>query len=716
MSESYGNESILLLKGAARVRRRPASMLGSDGLAGARHGFNEIYGNALDEHSAGYGGRLDIRHYLDGSMSVRDYGRGVPMGWNPNPGVNNWNWHVIYNELYGGGKYGDSQEELRQIKDWGSFDPRLYNYLFSVGLNGLGAASTQYTSEFFDVCSYRDGICTKRSFRHGIPLVNGEPYDMFSATSDEIASLPEETEPTDEPNGTFIHWKPDSEVFKDVKVGGDWILETCMDISNIAGIEIHFTDEETGKDITLYPGTVADVVREHGSGVLVSEDTIMTHSTFNHGVSSFSTGEGGSLKDFVWLCKCEIAIGFTDGDGIEHRCFHNSVRMRSGVQYDAINLAIATFIRERCKARGVAVSERDYAGCMMVAVSTYSNYASFRNQTKDGVDDHFIYMEVYNAVYNKLRIEEGKGNQALAALIERVIEDAQVRVAAQEMTKLTKEMAKVKRERTPDKFVSCVAYEEKKYEVVELWITEGDSAKGSVKNARDGYFQAIYPIKGKILNVLKASDKRILENKEIREIFAIIGTGFDLHAKGAKFFDIRNLKVGKIVIATDADEDGYQIRVLLFLVFYKLAPQLIQEGRVYIAETPRFGIDLASGTRIFAKDDNERDAILAEHQGHITRVSRYKGLGEVDADILRETTVHPDTRNLIPLNCDLTSETERGVIDAMFGMDKYKQRKDIISVMLGAGVADMLRDNALMIGEIDEMDIEDETEYEEVVV
>lgn len=189
MSQKYDDSSIEVLIGADRIRKRPASMLGSSGLAGARHGFTEIYGNALDEHSAGYGGRLDVKYYADGSVSLRDYGRGVPLGWNDNPNVKNWNWHTIYNELYGGGKYSTYQDDLKSITDWDNFNPKLYNYLFSVGLNGLGAASTQYTSEFFTVRSYRNGECKSRSFVRGIPLVNGEPFDITPRTQ-QVSSPP----------------------------------------------------------------------------------------------------------------------------------------------------------------------------------------------------------------------------------------------------------------------------------------------------------------------------------------------------------------------------------------------------------------------------------------------------------------------------------------------------------------------------------------------
>lgn len=711
MATDYNDSSIELLFGAERIRKRPASMLGSSGIAGARHGFTEIYGNALDEHSAGFGDRLDVKYYADGSISLRDYGRGVPLGWNDNDSVKNWNWHVIYNELYGGGKYQTNQLELAKIVDWSKFDPKAFVYLFSVGLNGLGAASTQYTSEYFEVKSYRDGICKSRSFRKGIPLVNGEPFDMFKAEPDQIASIPEEITETSEPNGTFIHWKPDAEVFDDVNIGSDWLLETCKDVAGVAGIELHFDDENTGQSLVIEAGNLASIVREHcGNSLVPNEDgdtTILTGSAFDHGHIKVEN------KDFIYVCMLDYAIGFTKSE-VKNSCYHNSVKMHDGMQYMGVQDAISTFLIEKGRAEGVKVDKRDYMDSFNVAISTYSNYASFRGQTKDAVDDVFIYNIIKDNLLQRLRVEFGKGNKAVCDVVARVIDEARIRIETQELQSIARKASKVKKEKAPEKFTSCDAYESKNYEEVELWITEGDSAAGSVINARNSKFQAVFPIRGKGLNVAKASIKRVLANKEIRELFAILGTGFDLNIKGEKFFNIEDLKVGKIIIATDADEDGYQIRVLLFLTFYKLAPQLLTAGKVFVAETPRFNFELTDGSMVFARNDAQRDEMLKEYAGRISNITRYKGLGKVEPEVLRETTVHPDTRQLIQLNCDFSNQVECDLIDALFGADKYNQRKAIISEVLGTDVSSMIEDTALLLGEIDDMEVDDETEYEEI--
>lgn len=768
MANQYNDSSIDQLVGAERIRRRPASMLGDNGLDGARHGFTEIYGNALDEASSGFGNQLDVVYYENGAMSIRDYGRGVPLGWNEDK--NNYNWHIIYNELYGGGKYDNGQWYLRSLdtwSDWKDTDVELLksiqsnygvdlaeipedgvertiedlrvkhengkfylkvnnaswgmasweflnkrlNYLASVGLNGLGAASTQYTSEFFTVKSYRNGVCTEMNFRRGIPVINDTEINVFTQNVD-MKELEPKTYDTDEPDGTFIYWKPDSEVFTNVDIGSDWLFETCKDIAHVAGIKLNFEDKVSGKTEVIEAGNLQTLLGSKYSNILQIDDT--TEQPIMFETNKFSHGnirvEG---KPYVWVCKADITIGIVSKE-CDNYCYHNSVKMKSGAQYDGIYYALSHFFSEISSSKGVKITEDDYKEYFGVCVSSYSNYASFRNQTKDAVQDVFISDLVRDAIYEKLKMEYGKGNKALMGVIDSVVESANTRIAEKALRKIANEAKKVTRLKEPEKFVTCKAYEKKQYDVTELWITEGDSAKGSVKSARDKDFQAIFPIRGKGLNVLKASIDKILANVEIKNLFALLGTGFDINLKDHNPFDITKLKFDKIIFATDADEDGYQIRVLLFLIFYKLAPKLLQEGHVYIAETPRFEVIMTDGTAEYALDDKGRDEILSANAGRVKKVNRFKGLGEVDADVLRKTTVAPESRHLIRLSCDFQNETEREFIDALFGADKFKQRKAILTSVLGGNVADMMDENALLIEQIENSDIEEETEYEVV--
>lgn len=767
MSNQYNDDSIDMLLGAERIRRRPASMLGDNGLYGARHGFTEIYGNALDEASSGFGTQLDVRYYENGAMSIRDYGRGVPMGWNE--AKNNYNWHIVYNELYAGGKYDNGQWYLRSLDNWSSWNEttdreifqmvkknlnvdlrdipadgverhfgditikhvgevfylkvnnaswsmasweflnKRLNYLASVGLNGLGAASTQYTSEFFTVKSYRGGICTEMNFKKGYPIINGEPLNVFAKNYD-MSEFPPTTYETDEPDGTFIYWKPDAEVFTNTDIGSDWLFETCRDIAHVAGIKLTFIDDTTGREEVIESGNLSTLINDKYSNSLKLDDNteepyLFTTSKFSHGDTRV---EG---KPFVWVCKVDTALSLVNKK-VDNHCYHNSVKMKGGAQYDGIYYAFRDFFNDISKARGIKLTEDDYSNHFGVCVSSYSNYASFRGQTKDLVQDMFICNMVQESIYEKLTMEYGKGNKALMEVIDSVVARANERIALRELAKITKEASKVGRLREPDKFVTCKAYEKKQYDVTELWITEGDSAAGSVKSARNREFQAIFPIRGKGLNVLKAGLDKILANVEIKNLFALLGTGFDLNLKDNNPFDISKLKFNKIIFATDADEDGYQIRVLLYLIFYKLAPQLLINGHVYIAETPRFEIVLSDGSTLYALDDRGRDELLNQYAGRVRKVNRFKGLGEVNADVLAKTTVSPEHRNLIRLGCNFENETERQFIDALFGADKFKQRKSILTSVLGGNVADLMDENALLIEEIENQDIEEDTEYE----
>ena len=703
---SYTDTDISTLKGELRVRERVAAMLGSSDIAGARHGVIEIYGNALDEASTGHGDRIDIKYYKDGSVSIRDYGRGVPIGWNDNE--KHWNWHLIYNEMYGGGKFTTNQASLKMITDWNNFDSSNYNYLYSVGLNGLGAASTQYSSEYFTVRSYRDGKCYSRSFKEGRPLVNGEPVDFFdgSWSVEKLKAIPEEVTDTDEPNGTFIHWKPDIKVFSDINIGADWLLSQCDSISNIAGIELNFEDENTGNKVHYKKGNVMDFVKKRNS----RDGQVFEIKSFTHGVTTVKN------EDFVYVLETDIAFALNNRN-TQPVCYHNYVKMSGGVQYTAVTSAVFKFLRDNI---GGNVLDSDYGNLINFVVSTRSNYASFRGQTKDSISDSFIYDEVFNVVYERLMLEKSKGNEDIQALLDIVNENIKQRLEAREIANLVKMAAtkKVKKNKSPEKFVSCDLYEKSTSRTLvkadangntaELWICEGDSAKGSIKDARNKVFQAIYPIRGKGVNVAKVGVKKALQNKEIKEIFTLIGTGFDLNIPDVETFDMDKLRFDKIIFATDADEDGYQIRVLLFLTFYKLAPRLITEGHVFIAETPRFRIDFSDGTYAYAKDDAERDKIKSSGKS-IKKISRFKGLGEVDASVLRETTVHPDTRNLIPVTCDLLNTEECGMIDALFGLDKFKQRKNILKAVLNCDVTDLLSDTGLSL----DGDSEEDEEVEE---
>jgi DNA gyrase subunit B len=701
----YDDDSIDQLEGAERVRTRPEATLGSDGLSGARHTVIEIVGNSLDEANSGYGSRLDVTYHEDRSVSIRDYGRGVPMGYNEKR--KRYNWDLIYNEMYAGGKYGDSQKKLAEF-DWSqkldlvSF-VRQFNYLLSVGLNGLGGACTQYTSEYFEVRSYRKGKCSSMKFKGGYPILPTEDADGNKLSKKEAYSQALQITDTDELDGTYIHWKPDIEVFSDVDIKADWLRETVGDMLQISGVELHYKNELTGESEVVESGGLNQLLKDKFKGNIASEQdedgnyACIDIDEYTHGHTMHRN------KQSIYVLFVQAKIVPVKKESLPF-CFHNSVPTTGGAQHDGIMFAIDRFFSN--VVTDVKVERRDYVDKLGVVLSSFSNIVSYKGQTKSEVDNSFIQEFCYNTVYDTLEKEYHKGTKLITDIVKAVKEEAEARIAIKEYEKQVRQAKKSTRQKPPEKFVSCINYDRKNYDEVELWLTEGDSASTSCKGARDRVFQALLPVRGKLLNVLKSNMQKILSNDIIRNIFSVLGVVMDI---GDSLFNIDDLKVGKIIIATDADEDGYQIRVLLFLVFYKLAPELLRQGKVFIAETPLYSTILPNGEKKFIMTKRDLQELEAKY-GRL-KTQRFKGLGESNASELKETTLDPQTRTLTPLMIDFEDDLSISIINSLFGTDDAKQRKSILTNILGGSTAELLEENMRKREEIDNLDIDDGVEY-----
>lgn len=680
MSIRYDDNSIDQLEGAERVRFRPAAILGSNGLDGARHTVYEIVGNASDEQMSGFGDKLEISYYEDGSISVRDYGRGVPLGWNEKK--QKWNYFLIYEELYAGGKYNDSQEILRDINNrdaWSTFNIKDYPYLITVGLNGLGAAATQCTSEYCVVSSFRDGIKRTMKFEKGAHIL------------DELLE-----EPTEEANGTFVHWKPDNSVFTDVNLGHKWVEKLCKNLSYTADFDVIYNYK--GKVTKFERSTIEEQMKaDVGSTFVVDR--------FQHEVD-----ESGD----VCICFSNIAIG-PGGRGNEF--FHNKVEIRGGVHAEAVNMALSVFFEDRGRERGLRIKNSDYSGKLSTIVSTLSNKVSYRGQTKDSLDDMYVFRCISRAIVGKLKLEWEKGTDWLLDVVEEVIKNAENRIAVTELSKNIRDIEKtVKSAKVTPKFKSCEAYDKKKYDQVELLIVEGDSAGGSAKEGRDDRYQAILPIRGKSLNVFKATINKIIENAEIKSLIGVLGCGVDIGIDGVESFDIDRLKVGKILFCADADIDGKHIRMLLFLIFYKLFPELLYRGLVYIVETPLYTIINKKGESIFCVDEQE----LAEKreeigEGNIKEITRFKGLGEANPQQLWDTTLNPETRKLTQIKIDRNDTGIYDTLEAFFGKNTDRRKKAILGSMMGEEFDTVMDNIEDMLEEINNLNLS-ELEYQDVVM
>lgn len=681
MSIEYGNDSISALKGAERLRTRPESMLGSNGIDGAKHTVVEIVGNATDEKLAGYGDRLDISLYEDGSVSVRDYGRGVPLGWNEKE--QNWNYFLIYEELYAGGKYDNNQEILKDIdrrNAWGSFRMEDHPYLITIGLNGLGAAASQYTSEHFEVISYRDGKASRMYYEKGSHVL--DELEVFD---------------TNEPNGTFIKWKPDIEVFKDVNIPAKWLDGLAKSLSYVAGFNTSFNNK--GKLVEYKAKSLKDEMLE-------SVDNCVSAENFVHVVDEVGD---------ICICQAEVVIG-SSGRGTEY--FHNRVEVKGGVHSSSLNTALWVFFNEVASEEGIKIKEADYAGKFSVISSTLSNKMSLRGQTKDYLDDDYVLICLKDCIYNAIKTEYQKGTEWITKIVEEVITNAQNRIAIQEMSKNLKEIEKTtKKYKASEKFISCETYRDGKSEETEYFIVEGDSAGGRVKTARNSIFQCYLAIRGKSLNVYKATIAQLIANKEIKDMIASLGCGIDLGIDEYESFNISNLKVGKIFFLSDADIDGDHIKMLLFLIFYKLFPELLYQGYVYVIDTPLYSINLKNSNEpVYCMSNEELEEKKAEiGEYNIRSIDRFKGLGEMSEDDLWNTTLDPEKRHIRQIKIERNDMSLVDTLEVLFGKSTERRKKAILGSMID-GFDEVIDEMTSLSEYIDKLGLNESLEIEEVVI
>ena len=634
--KNYGNDSISALKGADRVRKRPGVIFGSDGLEGCEHAVFEIMSNAIDEAREGHGSLITVTRFEDGSIQVEDQGRGCPVDWNEKE--QKFNWELVFCELYAGGKY-----------DNGGGD----NYEYSLGLNGLGSCATQYASLFMNVTVWREG----------------KKYTLHFEKGENIGGL--KSEPTDrgKKTGTTIRWKPDLEVFTDINIPVDYYLDVMKRQAVVnAGVTFRFKNQVGGKFETTdfqYDNGIIDYVAE-----LAGED-VLTAPVF---WQTERKGRDRSDKDEY---KMKISVSFCFSNKVqvvEH--YHNSSWLEHGGSPEkAVRSAFVSAIDSWLKGQNKytkgesKITFPDIQDALVLVSNNFSTQTSYENQTKKAINNkgvQEVMTEFLRAQMEVYFIENPADAQKIG---EQVLINKRARENAEKTRlnikkKLTGSMDISNR---VQKFVPCRTRDVNRSE---LYIVEGDSALGSVKQARDGEFQAIMPIRGKILNCLKADYGKIFKSEIITDLLKVLGCGVEVHDKRAKdmaAFDLNALRWNKIVICTDADVDGFQIRTLVLTMLYRLTPTLIQEGFVYIAESPLFEITCKEKTW-FAYSNKEKDDIVATLQGKKYDVQRSKGLGENEPEMMWLTTMSPDTRRLIKVVPEDIARTAQ-MFDLLLGDD-----------------------------------------------
>ena len=645
---NYGNESISQLKGADRVRKRPGVIFGSDGLDGCEHAVFEILSNAIDEAREGYGKLITLTYYKDGSIEVADLGRGCPLDWNPNE--KRYNWELVFCELYAGGKYNNL--------DGGDYE-------YSLGLNGLGSCATQYASEYMDVTVWRDGNKYTLHFKKGKPV---------GKKGQELTIEPADRKKT----GTTIRWRPDLEVFTDIAIPEEYFDDVLHRQAVVnAGVTFRLRIErDKGFDTRdyLYENGIMDYVAE------LAGENPLTAPTF---ISAERKGRDREDKP-EYKVKLSAAFCFSKTvNALEY--YHNSSWLENGGAPDkAVKLAFTSAIDNYIKQLGKyqknesAVKFQDVQDCLILVTNCFSTQTSYENQTKKAINNRFIQTAMTEFFKSQLEVYFIENKPEADRIAEQVLINKRSRETAERARQGMKKKlsGSISITNPVQKFVDCRS---KDVDRREIYIVEGDSALGACKLSRDAEFQGIMPVRGKILNCLKADYVRIFKSDVITDLMKVLGCGVevkDKHTKDVSSFDLNNLRWNKVIICTDADVDGFQIRTLILTMLYRLVPTLIREGYVYIAESPLYEIE-SKGKTYFAYSDREKAEILDSLNGAKATISRSKGLGENDPDMMWMTTMNPETRRLIKV---MPEDAERmaEVFDLLLG-DNLEGRKNHIS-------------------------------------
>ncbi len=640
----YGNESIQKLEGPDRVRKRPGVIFGSDGLDGCEHSVFEVISNSIDEAREGYGKKIVVTKYTDGSIEVEDFGRGCPVDFNNKE--NCFNWELVYCELYAGGKYNTNDGA---------------NYEYSVGLNGLGLCSTQYSAEYMEVEVKRDGYKYNLRFEKGYNVggLKKEPY----AGKD---------------TGTKTRWKPDIEVFTDINIPSEYFVDTLRRQAIVNnGLKFEFREQQGSRFISR------DIVYKNGIEDYINEtvgDNKLTSVQLWH-----TERKGRDREDKPeYKVKINVALTFSNVKQLKEY-YHNSSWLEYGgapekAVRNAFVYQIDAYIKQtgKYKSGESKVTFADIEECLCLVISSFSTVTSYENQTKKSITNKFIAEAMTEFLRHQLEIYFIENKAEADKIAEQVLINKRSRERSE------KERINIKKTLSSSnsmvdrvqKFVDCRSRDVTERE---LYIVEGDSALGSCKLARDAAFQAIMPVRGKILNCLKAEYDKIFKSEIITDLLKVLGCGVEVKSKSNKSlsnFDMNNLRWNKIIICTDADVDGFHIRTLILTMIYRLMPTLITEGRVFIAETPLYEINTKAKT-YFAYDENEKREILEKIGDEKYTLQRSKGLGENQPDMMNLTTMNPDTRRLIKIMPDEAEQTSE-MFDLLLG-DNLVGRKDYIA-------------------------------------
>jgi DNA gyrase subunit B len=642
----YTEESISQLKGADRVRLRPAVIFGSDGIEGCEHAVFEILSNSIDEAREGYGNEITVTKFLDGSIEVLDHGRGMPMDYNEKEG--RYNWELLFCEMYAGSKYNTNNGGT---------------YEYSLGLNGLGLCATQYASEYMEAEIHKNGFCYKMNFEHGEPVgeLQKEPYSKRDT-------------------GTRIRWKPDLQVFTDIDIPLEYYQETIKRQSVVnEGVKFILREQVGTNSFEKY-----EYSYEHGITDYVKE--IVGDKAFSS-VQFWQTERKGKDRADMpeYKVKMNIALCFSNKVQLKEYYHNSSFLEHGGAPEKAVKSAFVSQIDSYLKANSrylktdSKITFQDVDDCLVLVISSFSTQTSYENQTKKAITNKFIQEAMTEFLKHSLEVYFIENKIEADKIAEQVLINMRSRIKAESTRLNIKKTLQSSNSMTDriEKFVDCRS---KDVNEREIFIVEGDSALGACKQARDSAFQAIMPVRGKILNCLKAEYPKIFKSEIITDLIKVLGCGVEVSSKANKnlsLFNMDNLRWSKVIICTDADVDGFQIRTLILTMIYRLMPTLIKEGKVFIAESPLYEINCKDDT-YFCYTEKEKAQVLEEIGDKKYTVQRSKGLGENEPEMMWLTTMNPKTRRLIKVEPDYSPEAVADKFDLLLG-DNLQGRKDYIA-------------------------------------
>ncbi len=642
----YTEESISQLKGADRVRKRPAVIFGSDGIEGCEHAVFEILSNSIDEAREGFGKEIVVTRFLDGSIEVLDHGRGMPMDYNEKEG--RYNWELLFCEMYAGSKYNTNNGGT---------------YEYSLGLNGLGLCATQYASEYMEAEIHKNGFCYKMNFKNGNPDgdLQKEPYAKRDT-------------------GTRIRWKPDLKVFTDINIPLEYYQETIKRQSVVnAGVKFILKNQVGGNSFEKY-----DYFYENGITDYVKE--IAGDNAFS-GIQFWQAERKGRDRADMpdYKIKMNIALCFSNKVQFKEYYHNSSFLEHGGAPEKAVKSAFVAQIDAYLKANSkylksdAKISFQDVDDCLVLVISSFSTQTSYENQTKKAITNKFIQEAMTEFLKHSLEVYFIENKIEADKISEQVLINMRSRIKAESTRLNIKKTLQSSGSMTDriEKFVDCRS---KDVNEREIFIVEGDSALGACKQARDSAFQAIMPVRGKILNCLKAEYPKIFKSEIITDLIKVLGCGVEVSTKANKnlsLFSMENLRWSKVIICTDADVDGFQIRTLILTMIYRLMPTLIKEGKVFIAESPLYEINTKDETW-FCYTEKEKTEALLEIGDRKYTVQRSKGLGENEPEMMWMTTMNPKTRRLIKVEPDYNPQAVAYKFDLLLG-DNLQGRKDYIA-------------------------------------